>query len=142
LTRTTWLEPLDQSSNKLNEILAIDDDTFIVIERDGAAGVEATFKKIMLISTKNSTDISAMEKLPAKEIPVAVTPVTKRVLIDLLDPRWNLAGETMPEKIEGLAFGPRLSDGRRTLLVNSNNDFEAVNPSYFYVFAVPDMKQE
>lgn len=136
------LYPLDQSSNKLNEILAIDDDSFIVIERDGAAGVEAAFKKIMLISTKQATDISAMEKLPPKEIPVAVTPVAKRVLIDMLDPRWNLAGEAMPEKIEGLTFGPRLSDGRRTLLVNSDNDFEAMNPSYIYVFAVPEMKKK
>ena len=128
---------LDQSANKLNEILAVDEDQFVVIERDGLAGVEARFKKIMLISTKNATDISAIEQLPPQKIPPTVTPIEKRVLIDLLDPRWDLAGEKMPEKIEGLAFGPRLPDGRRILIVTSDNDFELSNPSQFYVFAIP-----
>ena len=43
----------------------------------------------------------------------------------------------MPEKIEGLAFGPDLEDGRRLLLVTSDNDFVSQNPSYIYAFAVP-----
>ncbi len=128
---------LDDNSNKLNEILAAGPDSSIVIERDGEVGVDAKFKKLMLISTANASDISEIDALPPTEIPVQLQPVTKRVLIDLLDPRWKLAGEKMPEKIEGLAFGPDLPDGRRTLLVTSDNDFERQNPSYIYAFAVP-----
>jgi hypothetical protein len=42
----------------------------------------------------------------------------------------------MPEKIEGLAFGPILPGGRISLLVTSDNDFFATNDSNIYVFAI------
>ena len=64
-------------------------------------------------------------------------PVRKRVLIDLLDPAFGLAGARFPEKIEGLAFGPNLADGRRLLVVASDNDFDAAEPIRFWFFAVP-----
>jgi hypothetical protein len=41
----------------------------------------------------------------------------------------------MPEKIEGLALGPALADGRRTLVVTTDNDLKTENPSWFWVFA-------
>ena len=84
---------LDSNSNKLNEILACGNSTFVVIERDGEAGNEAEFKKLMLISTKGATDIATLEKLPPTSVPAGVQPVQKSVLIDLLDPGWNLAGK-------------------------------------------------
>ena len=62
------------------------------------------------------------------------------LLIDLLDPRWKLAGEQMPEKIEGLCLGPQLPDGRQTLLLSSDNDFESKNASLIWVFALPALK--
>ena len=41
----------------------------------------------------------------------------------------------MPEKIEGFAFGPKLSDGRKTLLVASYNNFIVEQPKLIYCFA-------
>jgi hypothetical protein len=41
----------------------------------------------------------------------------------------------MPEKIEGLTFGEVLPDGRRTLLVGTDNDFESASNSLIWVFA-------
>ena len=38
-----------------------------------------------------------------------------------------MVGADFPEKIEGLAFGPDLPDGRHLLLVTNDNDFEADN---------------
>ena len=128
---------LDAVSNKLNEVLAVDSNTFVVIERDGEVGAAAQFKKLMLVSTEFASDVTDVAKFHPTELPAGITPVRKSVLIDLLDPKWKLAGDAMPEKIEGLAFGPDLRDGRRTLLVGSDNDFLAANPSCVYVFAVP-----
>ena len=128
---------LDDSANGLNEILAVTDDDFLVIERDGEAGESARFKRIFLISTERASDISGIDRLPPMKLPDRVQPVSKTLLIDLLHPQWNLAGKTMPEKIEGLAFGPDLIDGRRTLLVTSDNDFEPSAASFIYVFAIP-----
>ena len=64
-------------------------------------------------------------------------PVRKRVLIDLLDEQWGLAGDAMPEKIEGLAFGPNLDADHRLLLVASDNDFVPEQATMIYAFVVP-----
>ena len=128
---------LDEESNKLNEALMVGEDSLIVIERDGAPGADARYKRLMLVSTNGASDISGLDQLPRLDVPAGVHPVSKSVLIDLLDPHWNLAGDKMPEKIEGLCFGPDLPDGRRTLLVGSDNDFVIDSPSLIYVFAIP-----
>jgi len=57
--------------------------------------------------------------------------------LDLLDPAFGLAGSGFPEKIEGLAFGPDLPDGRHLLLVTSDNDFFANQDSKIFAFAIP-----
>lgn len=128
---------LDANGNKLNEILNCGAGRYLVIERDGEVGDEAKFKKLMLVSTENASDISGISSLPQQEIPPRVEPVSKTVLIDLLDPQWKLAGAAMPEKIECLAFGPDLDDDHRLLLVASDNDFEPKNATLVYAFKVP-----
>lgn len=128
---------LDSPEHKLNEILAISETSFLVIERDGEPGLSAKFKRIMLVDTSAATNIADLESLPP-ELPESVKPVAKRVFIDLLDPTYGLAGENLPEKIEGLAFGPNLKDGRRLLVVCSDNDFVETNASQFYLFAIGD----
>ncbi len=130
-----YLYPLEDKKNKLNEILAINDHEFLVIERDGEAGGDAKFKKIIKINLKDATDIQNIDALPPYGVPASVVPVKKEVFIDLLSPQFGLAGDKMPEKIEGLTFGPKLKDGRQTLLIASDNDFEINHPTLIYVFA-------
>lgn len=131
-----YLYQLENRSNKLNEILACGDDRFITIERDGRGGANAKFKKLMLISTSKASDIHGLERLSEQEIAPGIEAVQKRVFIDLLDPEWKLAGEQMPEKIEGLAFGPNFPNGDRLLLIASDNDFVSTNPTQIYLFRV------
>jgi len=57
-------------------------------------------------------------------------------LLNLLDPAFGLAGASFPEKIEGLAFGPDLADGRHLLLVSADNDFVGTTPSRVFAFAL------
>jgi len=134
---TEYLYPLENPSNVLNEILAYDEDRFITIERDGKSGVKAQCKKLMLISISDATNIQGVEKLPPNQLPEATKGVKKRVFIDLLDPKWNLAGQKMPEKIEGLAFGPDFPNGDRLLVVASDNDFIREAPTEIFVFRIP-----
>ena len=134
---TEYLYPLEDCSNGLNEILAYDENRFITIERDGKAGVEAQCKKLMLISLSNASNILGVQKLPPNQLPEAIKEVSKEVLVDLLDPKWNLAGQQMPEKIEGLAFGPDFPNGDRLLVVASDNDFIREAPTEFFVFRLP-----
>ncbi len=135
-TTREFLYQLEDKSNGLNEILAINDHEFLVVERDGKGGSNAAFKKIFRIDLTGATDISDIASLPEKKVPEGVVPVSKTLFLDLLDPAFGLAGPDFPEKIEGLAFGPLLADGRLPLLVTSDNDFLLDNPTNIYVFAL------
>ena len=128
---------MEHASSGLNEILAYDESRFITIERDGRAGEAAQFKKLMLVSVAEASDIRGVEKLSTEKIDGEITGVSKQVFIDMLDPRWNLAGDQMPEKIEGLAFGPDFANGDRLLLVASDNDFVEAHATKIYLFRAP-----
>jgi len=118
----------------------VNDHEFLVIERDGRAGMNATFKKIFRIdiadATTPATDIRGIPELPTTGTPTGVTPVTKSLFIDLLLSEFGLAGASFPEKIEGLAFGPNLQDGRIVLFVTNDNDFMPGQPNRFWAFAI------
>ncbi len=125
---------LDGQKNKLNEILSIDDDRFLVIERDGGRGAASKFKRIMLANLNQGTDVSNVARLPS-ELNESLRPMQKSTLIDLLDPAFGLAGESFPEKVEGLSWGPAMPDGRKTLVVAVDNDFEPMVPTQIWIFA-------
>ena len=128
-----------QLANKaygVNEIVAINNNEFLVIERDGSAGAAAVAKRIYKINVASATDVSAIATLPLTGLPVATVAVTKSLFIDLLEPAFGLSGVSFPEKIEGLAIGPSQPDGRLTLVVTNDNDFLSSNPNNFYVFAL------
>lgn len=131
-----FVYPMDDARHGINEMLAINDHEFLVLERDNKGGTKAEAKKLFRIDVSGASDVSKVEKLPAKGLPEGVKPVTKKLFLDLLDPAFGLAGKDFPEKIEGLAFGPDLPDGRRLLLVTSDNDLEAAEPTYFFAFAI------
>jgi hypothetical protein len=135
-TTREFVYPLDDARHGVNEILAINDREFLVLERDNKAGTKAQFKKLFRIDISGATDVSKVAKLPATGLPEGVKPVTKKPFLDLLDPAFGLAGKDFPEKIEGLAFGPDLPDGRHLLLLTTDNDLQATEPTYFFAFAI------
>jgi len=122
------------------DILAINDHEFLVIERDNRSNLQSppqapTRKKIYKIDLNAATDVSGLANLPAGALPTGVVPVSKTLFIDLLDPALNLAA-TIPEKIEGLAWGPDLPDGRHVLYVISDNDLNPNLATQIYAFAI------
>lgn len=122
------------------EILAINDHEFLVVERDNRSNLQSppqapTRKTIYKIDLNGATDVSGIDSLPAGALPVAVTPVSKTLFINLLDADLNLAA-TIPEKIEGLSWGPDLPDGRHVLYVISDNDLNPTLATQIYAFAI------
>jgi hypothetical protein len=122
------------------EILAINDHEFLVVERDNRSNLQTppqapTRKTIYKIDLTGATDVSGIASLPAGALPAGVTPVSKQLFINLLDPDLNLAA-TIPEKIEGLAWGPDLPDGRHVLYVISDNDLNPSLATQIYAFAI------
>ena len=124
----------------VSELLAINDHEFLVVERDNRSNLQSppqapTRKKIYKIDLTPATDVSGIDSLPAGALPVGVVPVTKTLFIDLLDPVFNLT-PTIAEKIEGLAWGPDLEDGRHVLYVISDNDLNPTISTQLYSFAI------
>ncbi|HEX9449883.1 MAG TPA: esterase-like activity of phytase family protein [Burkholderiales bacterium] len=127
---------LDKKSYGVNEIDALNDHEFLVLERDSNAGTAAAFKRLFKIGIAGASDVRDVKQLPVSGQTAGVIPVAKARFLDLLDPAHGLVGATFPEKIEGLAFGPDLPDGRRMLVVTNDNDFMAANANNFYFFAI------
>jgi hypothetical protein len=122
------------------EILAINGHEFLVIERDNRSNLQTppqapTRKTIYKIDLTGATDVSGVSSLPASGLPPGTVAERKTLFIDLLDPAFNLA-PTIPEKIEGLAWGPDLPDGRHVLYVISDNDLNPSLATQIYAFAI------
>jgi hypothetical protein len=111
----------------LSAITALSDDEFLVLERDNrGVGVEVTatplHKRIYRIDLRGASDIANRSLAGSNELPAGIVPVTKRPEADLLAALRSVDAD-IPEKLEGLALGPRLPSGARIALVGSDNDY-------------------
>jgi hypothetical protein len=131
-----YVFPLVSPKYGVSEILAINETEFLVLERDGEAGGHAKYKRILRANLAEATDVSGIDPLPAEKLPSGVAAMKTAPFLDLMDSRYGLAGDDLPEKFEGLTFGPKLPDGRLLLLVAVDNDFQSNRPSLILAFAV------
>jgi hypothetical protein len=112
----------------LSAIHALSDTEFLVLERDNRGlGVEVTaaplHKRVYRISIAGATDISAVSLAGSNDLPTGVVPVSKVEEVDVLAMLRAAGARDIPEKLEGLAIGPRLADGRHLVLIGSDNDY-------------------
>jgi hypothetical protein len=135
-TSREFLYPLEDKSLGCSDIVAVGPNQLLVIERDGLPGDSASFKRLYEVDFSHATDIQNIAQLPTTGIPGGVRPVAKKLFLDLLDPKHGLAGSQFPEKIEGIALGPKLPDGSRVLIVASDNDFKSDQPTEIFAFRV------
>lgn len=116
----------------VSAILALNSHEFLVLERDnrGFGGDESILKlatppqpappslhkRVYRIdiadTTAPATDVSGISLHNTNTVPAGVTPVKKALFLDVLS-ALQQAGQPVPEKLEGLAIGPRLRDHRR-----------------------------
>jgi hypothetical protein len=155
VTGRTWefvyvVDAINQGRG-VNEILAINDHELLALERDNRSMVPTppnaeqlpNLKRIYRITLEGASDVSDVESLPAtgSELAPDIIPVTKTLFIDLLDPSYMVNAtqtirDVIAEKMEGLAWGPDLSDGRHVLYVFSDNDLFPGRPTQIYAFAI------
>ena len=116
-----------------------------MLERDNRSWLAAepqapTRKWIYRVSLNGATDVSGMT-LPTGALPAGVMPVQKSLFIDLLDPAFGLQNNdarAIAEKIEGLAWGPDLPDGRHLLYVISDNDLVLSLSTQIFAFGIDE----
>jgi len=131
----------------ISEIVAVNGHQFLIDERDGkgrGAGGMPEFKTLFLIDLAGATDVSALSGADA----LGVQAVKKTVFIDMVASltSGSVAMDAIPEKIEGVTFGPDVTLGgvrMHTLWISSDNDYLVElngkpNPNSLYVFGFTD----
>lgn len=109
------------------EIAALSENELLVLERGFVPG-EGNTVRIFQVSSLNADDVSDEATLADPSL----EPVEKELLVDLAN--CPTAGATTPgtqenpllDNYESLEFGPRLPGGRRTLLLQSDDNFNDV----------------
>ena len=109
----------------LVELLAISSTDFLAIERSFSVGV-GNAVKIYQFSLAGATNVLSFDSLTGQ----AFTPVTKTLVLDLATLGLNL------DNIEGVTFGQTLSNGNRSLILVSDNNFTDTQPSQFLAFEI------
>ena len=132
---------LDKSGLGQSEILAVSETQFLVLERDSKSGKEAKSKRLYLIDTRGATDVSDIAALTVGALDSSsagdgIRSVEKRLFLDMIGPSSGIEPASIGKKQECLTFGPTLPDGRRTLIIGTDNDFMEDVPSVFYVYAI------
>lgn len=131
------------ASNGLSDMVAIGDLEFIAIERSFSSGVAVPGTattgfgaRLYHLDASAATNVSGLSNLSG----LAITPVTKTLLLDLGTLKNDDGSALALDNIEGLTLGPAV-DGKQTLILVSDNNFSASQSTQFValqVSAVPE----
>lgn len=120
----------------VSAIQALPDGRLLVLERDNrgfgpgdpTGTTPVAFKGLFVINLAGATDVSAISLAGSNALPNGVTAVSKTAYLDIRA-KLLAAGITIGEKIEGMAFGPRLAGGGVSLILITDNDFSVTQNS-------------
>jgi len=108
------------ANNGLVELLALDDQgTLLALERSFSTGVPGNDIRLFL-ARPDSAGADATGRVPLR----------KELVLD-----FDHLGITV-DNVEGMTFGPELPDGRRTLVLVSDDNFSETQVTQFLAFAV------
>ena len=110
-------EPSTQFTvNGATEILAVTDSKFLVLERSfsvGAVGNQVRLYEVNVSAASNVLNTAALAG-------AIYTPVTKRLVLDFETLKAQLGGIA---NLEGMTFGPKLANGRDSLVAVADDNF-------------------
>lgn len=113
--------------NGIPDILYAGKEELLIMERSFSAGRLACTIKIFSVDLKAAQDIKDIHSL--REQP-PVKPLQKKLLLNLDD----LGIYT--DNVEGMSFGPKLPNGKRTLWMIADNNFSAAEKTQLFLFEV------
>lgn len=123
----------------VSEMLFWKEKKFLVLERGarfGTKGIRYT-GGIYMADFQGTKDVSKISKLPSAKLSSPL----KDKLVDLESLMISeKPGRDKLENFEGLAWGPNLPDGRKTLLVISDDNFSPREKTQLLVFTVKEVE--
>ncbi|WPG37486.1 esterase-like activity of phytase family protein [Variovorax sp. EBFNA2] len=122
------LVPGTYADNGVSEVLMLDAHRMLVLERAYAAGAGNSLR-LYEIDTRAADDVLAIDTLaPGNHRPAAKTLVAD----------FATLGLSRLDNTEGMCWGPPLPDGRRLLVVVSDDNFNPLQVTQFAAFAYTD----
>lgn len=121
--------PITPSAFKLNgvsDILWIDQNQLLVVERSYSTGRFSFTIKVFLADISSAENINDVNSLKNK----TVTMISKKLLLNM-----DNLGRYI-DNIEGVTFGPILSNGKRSLIFISDNNFLPIQKTQLLLFEV------
>jgi hypothetical protein len=112
--------------NGLVELLPLTNHSLLAMERSFSVGAGNTIR-IYVVEIGRAQDVDRFDSLVG--LLGQIRPVEKTLLLDL-----DTLGITL-DNVEGMAFGPDLADGRRSLVLVSDNNFSPAAFTQFLAFA-------
>jgi 3-phytase len=116
--------------NGLVELLPLNNEFLLAMERSFSVGAPDTGNTIKLydVAIPGADDVNGFDSLAT--LLAGIRPVEKSLLL-------NLDALGIPlDNVEGMTFGPALPDGRRSLVLVSDNNFSPAAFTQFLLFAV------
>ena len=130
-----WTDPvLEPSSifsvNGIDELLALNNEFLISMERSFSVGAPGTGNSIKLykVALPGATNVNGVDSLAGQLD--SIRPAEKTLLFDL-----DTLGIPL-DNVEGLTLGPKLADGRQSVVLVSDNNFAASQFTQFLLFAL------
>ena len=124
-------EPKPEGAFGVNGVAAIQyysKNQLLVLERSYSTGTQACTIKVFLCDFKKATNVKEYASLLNQKIELA----SKKLILNMDD-----LG-IFTDNIEGLTFGPKLSNGKRSLLFVSDNNFSAIQKTQVLLFEVEE----
>ena len=113
--------------NGVPDILFIADDKLLVIERSFSTGRLACAVKLYIADLSVASDIS---KIPSLQTGLSFKAAAKKLLFNM-----DETG-TYIDNIEGICFGPVLPNGKKSLLLVADNNFNPIQKSQVFLFEI------
>lgn len=121
------MSPTGYKINGVPEILSYGHDQLLVMERSFSTGRAACTIKIFLTDMSKASDIAG---LPSLKSPAQFIPCTKQLLLNM-----DSLGRYI-DNVEGMTWGPLLSNKHRTIIFIADNNFSVVQKSQVLLFEV------
>ncbi len=118
--------PTATADNGISELLAVDRHHYLVLERAFVPGVGNSIR-LYEIDVRGATDVRSDPSLADG----GYCPVHKRLVVDFAD-----LGLDHVDNVEGMAWGPRLRSGERTLVFVSDDNFNPTQVTQVIAVAV------
>lgn len=122
-------EPIPKTSFAVNGISTIqyyDNNQLLVVERSYSTGKQACTIKVYLCDLSNATDVKNMDSLQNKKFNSA----QKKLILNMDD------SGVFIDNIEGITFGPKLANGKQSILFVSDNNFSDKQKTQILLFEI------